>query len=204
MARTGRPREFDRDQALSSAMKLFWERGFEGTTLADLQNAMGGITPPSFYSAFGSKEDLFREAVALYNKTQGAHVTRALKEGKTAKASIEGVLRAMTDIVCRPGSPRGCLLTLGGINCIPANKSVEDFMREHRSERVKIFRRRLRRGISEGDLPPGVKVHALASFYSGVVDGIALRARDGDSRKSLTSIVDCAMTVWDTMARRES
>jgi AcrR family transcriptional regulator len=84
MSRIGRPREFDRDEALKKAVELFWAQGYEGTTLADLQKAMGGITAPSFYAAFGSKEALFKEAVELYHRTQGAPVVKALTETPTA------------------------------------------------------------------------------------------------------------------------
>jgi AcrR family transcriptional regulator len=65
-------------------MELFWAKGYEGATLAELQRVMGGITAPSFYAAFGSKEALFREAVALYHQTQGAPIVKALAEGPTA------------------------------------------------------------------------------------------------------------------------
>jgi AcrR family transcriptional regulator len=203
MSRTGRPREFDRDEALREAMEIFWAQGYEGTTLADLQKAMGGITAPSFYAAFGSKEALFREAVELYKKTQGAPIMEALTEGPTARASIEGMLRAAAENVCGQRKPRGCLM-LGGINCTPANNGVEGFMREQRSRREKFMRQRLRRGIAAGDLPPGTDVNALASFYTSIVDGMAIRARDGASRKTLNAIVDCAMAAWDVMAAAEA
>jgi AcrR family transcriptional regulator len=199
MSRTGRPREFDRDRALSSAMELFWERGYEGATLADLQKVMGGITPPSFYAAFGSKEALFREAVELYNQTQGAPLLKALIGGATARASIEGWLRAATKMFCRPGKPRGCLIVLSAINCMPANKGVEDFMRELRSLREKVIRERVLRGVTDGDVPAGSDVDALASFYTSVVDGLSIRSRDGASRKTLLATVEGAMAAWDAM-----
>src|SRR5262245_36946309 len=199
MARTGRPREFDRDEALRRAMELFWARGYEGTTLADLRKGMGGITAPSFYAAFGSKEALFREAVELYHKTQGAPIVKALMETPTARASIEGPMRAAVGSFCRPGSPRGCLVVLGAINCMPANKSVEDFMREQRSMREKLMRQRLRRGIAEGDIPRTADVNAIVSFYTSILDGMAIRARDGATRKVLNAIVDCAMAAWEPM-----
>jgi AcrR family transcriptional regulator len=163
---------------------------------------MGGITAPSFYAAFGSKEALFREAVELYHKTQGAPLVKALADGPTARASIEGLLRAAAETLCRPGNPRGCLVALGGINCMPANKGVEDFMREQRALREKFIRKRLRRGIAEGDMPSGADVKALASFYISIADGMAVRARDGASRKTLNAIVDCAMAAWDKLARK--
>ena len=199
MNRTGRPREFDRDEALQRAMDLFWAQGYEGTTLADLQKAMGGITAPSFYAAFGSKEALFKEAVELYHKTQGVPSLKALTEGPTARASVEGLLRAVAGSFSQSGKPRGCLVVLGAINCMPANKSVQDFMGEQRALREKFIRQRLRRGIAEGDVPSGTDINTLASFYTSVVDGMAIRARDGTSRKTLKSIADCAMAAWDPL-----
>jgi AcrR family transcriptional regulator len=199
MSRTGRPREFDRDEALMSAMKLFWARGYEGATLTDLQESMGGITAPSFYAAFGSKEKLFREVVELYKKVEGTPAVEALMRGRTARASIEGWLHAAAEGLSRPGKPHGCLMVLSAMNCMPANKGVEDFMREQRVIREKFVRQRLRRGIAAGDLAPGSDVNALASFYNSIVDGMAIRAKDGASRKNLKGIVDFAMSAWDAI-----
>lgn len=199
MSRTGRPREFDRQEALQRATELFWAQGYEGATLADLQKAMGGITAPSFYAAFGSKEVLFREAVELYKRTQGAPVAQALTKWPTARASVEGMLRAAVQSVCQQGKPHGCLMVLGAINCMPANKAVEDFMREQRATREKLLRQRLRRGIAEGDLAASADINALTSFYASIIDGMAIRARDGASRKTLNAIVNCAMAAWDSM-----
>jgi len=204
MSRTGRPREFDRDKALQRAMELFWAQGYEGTTLADLQKAMGGITAPSFYAAFGSKEALFREAVELYKKTQGAPVVEALVEGPTARSSIEGMLWAAVESVCGQGKPRGCLMVLGAINCMPANKGVEDFMRDQRALRGRFIRQRLQRGVAEGDVPAATDLYALTSFYTSIVDGMAIRAKDGAPRKSLGAIVDCAMAAWHPLAGRST
>jgi AcrR family transcriptional regulator len=203
MSRTGRPREFDRGEALRSAMKLFWAQGYEGTTLSELQKAMGAITAPSFYAAFGSKEALFREAVELYKSVEGAPVLTALLEGTTARASIEGMLRASMEHVCGQDNPRGCMMVLAGINCVPANKGIEDFLREQRAVREKVIRQRLRRGIAEGDLPASADINGLVAFYTSIVDGMAIRARDGASRKALGDIVKWAMAAWDTAVQSD-
>jgi AcrR family transcriptional regulator len=180
-------------------MNLFWARGYEGATLTDLQRAMGGITAPSFYAAFGSKEKLFREAVALYSKTDGAPMARTLTEEPTARASIEGLLCAAADSFSQPGKPRGCLLLLGAINCMPANQSVQNHMRDQRVPRQKLILQRLQRGVTEGDMPAGANLKALAAFYIAVVDGLSIQARDGASRKSLRATVDCAMAAWNPL-----
>jgi hypothetical protein len=111
------------------------------------------------------------------------------------------MLRAAADSVCGQTNPRGCLMVLGGINCAPANKGIEDFLRKQRTLREKVIRQRLRRGVSEGDLPKAADIHAIASFYASVVDGMAIQSRDGASRKTLHAIVDSAMAAWDSLAK---
>lgn len=204
MARRGRPRTFDRQVALRRAMEVFWQLGYEGATLADLQKAMGGLTAPSLYAAFGSKEELFREAVELYSKTLGAPMMKALAEGPTARASIEGLLHGAVESFCKPGLPRGCFLVLGAINSTPANKSVQDYLRGLRARRQKAIQERLQRGVAEGELPAGLDPGTIASFYTTVIDGLAIQARDGASRKALQFAVQCAMQAWDAMARPRS
>jgi AcrR family transcriptional regulator len=199
MARRGRPRSFDREDALRQAMEVFWAVGYEAATLTDLQHAMGGITAPSFYAAFGSKEELFREAVELYSRTLGAPMMKALAEQPTARASIEGLLEAAVESFCKPGKPRGCILVLGAINSTPANKGVQDHLRSLRARRQKAMQRRFERGVDEGELPSGLDHSALASFYTTVLDGLAIQARDGASRKALQFAVGCAMAAWDTV-----
>jgi len=180
-------------------MEVFWAQGYEGTTLADLQKAMGGITAPSFYAAFGSKEELFREVVELYKMTEGAPILKALLEGPTARASVEGMLRAAAESVCGDNNPRGCMMVLAGINCATANRGIEEFLREERVMREKVIRQRLRRGIADGDLPASTDINGLVSFYTSVADGMAIRAKDGASRKGLADIVKCAMAAWDAV-----
>jgi AcrR family transcriptional regulator len=199
MASRGRPRSFDRNTALLRAMEVFWARGYEGATLADLQRAMGGITAPSFYAAFGSKEALFREAVELYSRTLGLPMMKALAEGPTARASLESLLRAAVEAFCKPGKPRGCMLVLGAINSMPANKSVRDHLRALRARRQKVIQERLQRGMAQGELPSRLDLRAVASFYTTVVDGLAIQARDGASRKTLNYAVHCAIASWERM-----
>lgn len=195
----GRPREFNRDEALQRAMHLFWAQGYEGTSLAELQRVMGGINAPSFYAAFESKESLFHESVALYNSTEGAPMVKALADKPTARAAIDGLLRAAVRSFCQAGKPRGCFVVLGAVNCSPANQAVEAFMRDQRDFRESVIRARLVRGVAEGDVPATADVSRLAMFFSATVNGMSVQARDGASRRALNTIVDCAMAAWDAL-----
>ena len=131
---------------------------------------MGGITAPSFYAAFGSKEDLFREAVETYSKTLGVPMMKAPAEEPTARASLEALLQAAVEAFCRPGKPPRLLLVLGVINSMPAKTKQPDHLHGLRRRRQKVIQERLQRGVAEGELPSGLDLGALASFYTTVVD----------------------------------
>jgi len=200
----GRPRTFDRARALRQAMNVFWAAGYEGATLTDLQAAMGGIAAPSFYAAYGSKEQLFREAVELYSRTLGAPTTKALTEATSARGAIEGLLQAAVEAFCKPGQPRGCMLVVAAMNSAPADGSVQEYVRSLRTRRRQLIRRRFGRGVAEGELPRRLDPAALASFYTAVIDGLAIQARDGAPRRALDFTVRCAMAAWDTAVAEAS
>jgi AcrR family transcriptional regulator len=197
MARLGRPRSFDRAEALERALQVFRRYGYEATTLVDLQEAMGGITAPSFYAAFGSKEDLFMEAVDLYRRTAGAVATRGLAEQPTARAAIHATLRDSVTEFTTPGQPRGCLLVVGAINCAHTSSGVQEHLRQFRLRTQRSIARRLRQGVAQGDVPADANLAALASFYTAFLHGLSIQARDGASRASLLATVDGAMSAWD-------
>jgi AcrR family transcriptional regulator len=201
MLSPGRPRTFNREQALNNAMEIFWAQGYEGATLTELQRAMGGITAPSLYAAFGSKEELFREAVGLYSKIQTHRFLKALTDKSTARESVEAFLMAMAKSFSQPDRPRGCLVILGAINCMQRNRSVQDYLRHQRALRQKTILQRLQRGVAEGDLPKDLNLNVIASFYSTVMNGLAIQARDGATRRDLKTTVDCAMGAWDRLVK---
>jgi AcrR family transcriptional regulator len=197
----GRPRSFDRQQALCAALRVFRERGYEGTSMTDLQKALGGLSPPSLYAAFGSKEDLFKEAVALHMSEARARVTRVLEDAPDTRAAIEGMLRAAVLATTEPGEPRGCLLVQGALACSSSSADMVQYLQEQRRETHRTLSKRLKSGVTAGDVPAGTDIAAVASFYTTLIHGIAIQARDGATRPSLMAAVDCAMAAWDSLTK---
>jgi AcrR family transcriptional regulator len=201
-ARRGRPRGFDREAALRRAMEVFWERGYEGTSISELTHALG-INAPSLYAAFGSKEELFRDAVALYDTTDGSATERALREQPTARAAIEAMLRENADIYADPANPSGCMVVLGTTTWTPHNEDVRSYLSGLRHKTFELIQARLERGVDAGELPPDTDVRALAAYYNTVLEGLSIQARDGASRGTMHAIIDCAMATWDAAAPRQ-
>jgi AcrR family transcriptional regulator len=199
MAKRGRPAGFDRSEALDRAMEMFWERGYEGTTLEDLQEAMGNISPTSFYHAFGSKEALFRLVVEKYRQTVGGPALTALEESSTAREAVYQMLRLTAESFCYPGKPHGCMLVLGATNCTPANAGPQEYLRSIRRQTPTVLRRRLARAVAEGDLTASADITSIAAFYATVLHGMAVRAGDGASKKALMAAVDGAMAAWHAL-----
>lgn len=198
MAQRGRPRAFDRRVALHRAMEVFWEHGYEGTSIADLTSAMG-INSPSLYAAFGDKEQLFRAAVGLYGETEGGLTERALREEPTACAAIEAMLRDNAATYSTDDVPRGCMIVLAGSTYTTRSEGVRDFLVECRQETVGQVRARLDRAVADGDLPAGLDTTMIADFYITVLYGLSIRARDGATADELSKIIDGAMAAWPAL-----
>ncbi|MFD9896401.1 TetR/AcrR family transcriptional regulator [Amycolatopsis sp. NPDC059027] len=200
MSPRGRPRAFDRDHALTEAMYVFWARGYEGASLADLTTAMG-INPPSLYAAFGGKEALFREAVGHYCEKYGGFTAAALRE-PTARVAIEAVLRDNARDYVDPGHPSGCMVVLAATNCTPANQGLYTYLAELRRETQESITQRLRQGLEDGDLPAKTDVDALGRFYATVLFGLSVQARDGATLSELGASIDVALAAWPGESRK--
>jgi AcrR family transcriptional regulator len=201
-ARRGRPRSFDRQQALCAALRVFREHGYEGTSMSDLQEALGGLSPPSIYAAFGSKEQLFKEATELYVSTIRAAAERAMADATTTKEAIAATLRSAVNASTESGEPRGCLLVQGAIACSESSEGVQQYLHDLRVESHRAMLKRLKTAVANGELPAGTNVQAVAQFYMTFAHGVSIQARDGASRASLMAAVDCAMGAWDSLTER--
>jgi AcrR family transcriptional regulator len=197
----GRPRSFDREQALDAAMNVFWSKGFEGASLSELTEAMG-INPPSLYAAFGDKEGLFVEAVRRYHSK--VQESCPYQDQATARASIERLLTDLASIFTDPQHPKGCLAVMAATTSASAGPKLQELLAEQRNQAKARLRERIGRGVKDGDLPADTDVVALTNFYAAVINGMSLQARDGVTRKGLLAMVETAMRAWPEAPRQAS
>jgi AcrR family transcriptional regulator len=197
MARSGRPRGFDRDAALDSAMHLFWEHGYEGASLLTLRHAMGDISSASFYAAFGSKEALYREALARYLDRHGSIIDALDDERLPPRARLEQALIASVAVQTDVAHPTGCMVTLSATISSEASASTRALTRIEREATRQALRRCITAGVNAGDLGSGADVAGLVALYDGLVLGISIQARDGIPAETMRAAIRHAMAAWD-------
>jgi AcrR family transcriptional regulator len=190
----GRPREFDPEEALAAALQVFWRRGYEGASLAELTEAMG-ITKPSLYACFGNKEALFRKALDLYERDKLCYVKSSL-EAPTAKAVAERMLRGSLAIQTGNKDPQGCMGVISSVGGTAHSECIRDEVLARRASSDRALLDRFERAQAEGDLPAGVEPQALACYLSTVIQGMAVQAGAGVPRDRLEQLIDTTLTMW--------
>jgi AcrR family transcriptional regulator len=185
----GRPRSFDRDDALLTARDHFWRNGYDGTTVAGLTGAIG-ITAPSLYAAFGDKEQLFDEAVGQYIDWWAVKIDDALDQ-PTAREGIAELLRVTACVYTDPENPPGCMVL------------TEPRLADKREVFRTLVRDRIARGIIDGDVAADADSERLADFLLAVMVGMSARSRDGGDATTVAEIADIALNALPTPITRK-
>ena len=182
------------DVALEQAMRLFWLKGYLGTSVSDLTSAMG-INRASFYAAFGSKNDLFCKVLDRYGQGPSAYALTALKE-PTAYAVVERILRGVVDMACSRRNPRGCLWVHSLLSSGDSDSAIRPELIARRTAEEAALVRRLKRAVSEADLPADADPLGLARYIATINFGIAVQAVKGATRVELRRVVDAVLRNW--------
>ncbi|MGI4791830.1 MAG: TetR/AcrR family transcriptional regulator [Janthinobacterium lividum] len=188
--KAGRPREFCTVQALDAAMHLFWRKGYEGTSLTDLTDAIG-VSRPSLYAAFGSKEELFRKVLAYYAELRAPAMSAALGQ-PTARGVVEALLSASVGEASQ-SECRGCLLVQGALACSDEAESIRRELNVQREASVETLRGRFEQAKAEGDFPANTEPADLARYFVTVMNGMAVQAAGGAGPESLRHVADIAL-----------
>ena len=189
----GRPREFEIDDAIETATRLFWRSGYEGTTLSDLTKAIG-ISPPSFYFAFGSKEALFRKVVERQLPELNELAEAACRK-PTPRAVAKHFLRGYADILTDPLHAPGCLALNSSLPCA-AGDPVRAWLAELRDQMRTRFRDRFAEARAGEALPAGMDAESLARLVLVIAWGMAVEAQSGATRKDLRRTIALALPAW--------
>lgn len=190
----GRPRTFDREQALHSALEVFWKRGYEPATMGELCAAMG-INPPSLYAAFGNKASLFMEAVEHYERTYWEAPWRKLDEAVDLREAMEHFLLDAAAVLTSLDAPCGCMVVLATANVSVEAQDVHDALKALRELSRANFLRRLERALDTGDLPSGTDVSTLAVAFNTLLQGMSVQARDGAPREELERVARTSLAM---------
>lgn len=196
MAQMGRPRQFERESALTKAMHLFWQNGFEATSLHQLKTAMG-ISAPSFYAAFGSKEALFQETVALYLSSHGTVMNYLWDTQLAPRTALELALRASARMQAEPGHPSGCMVALGVASAGSIeNATVTAKLTAARARNRAGILSCVQRGVARQELAASTDVAALAHVFESFLLGLSTLARDGATQEAMDSAVTAVLQLW--------
>ncbi|MCW2689907.1 MAG: TetR family transcriptional regulator [Mycobacterium sp.] len=195
--RSGRPREFDVDEVLDRAMRVFWQHGYEGAAMSGLTSAMG-INRPSLYAAYGNKESLFGQVLERYSEQVAGYAWEALEQ-PTVREVVEHLLRGAVQATTSRGRPKGCLTVQGALACGPDGEVARAELAQWRHAAEGTMRARLRRGQQEGDLPETADPAELARYVATMVQGISVQAAGGTSRAALLRTVEMTMVAWDAL-----
>lgn len=188
----GRPRAFDRELVLKKAMFLFWEKGYEGTTMADMVDTIG-IKAPSIYATFGNKDALFREAVTLYTEAIIKGPRLALQSEPNIYKAVQSSLKKYVDISTNPSYPPSCLIMYGAVNTAPENMYHVDALKQLRASIKNAWIVRFTKAKEDGQLKHDADPIAIAEFFVTFLHGMALRSKDGSRKKELLSSCQFAL-----------
>lgn len=186
----GRPREFEIEDALEKATDLFWRNGYEGTSLSDLTKTIG-ITPPSFYFAFGSKEALFKKVIERYVAEQSKLAEAALRK-PTPRAVAKHFLNGYADMLTDPHHAPGCLAMNSSLPCASGDP-LREWLADFRAQTRKRFRDRFAEARGGEGLPAGMDAESLSRLVMTIAWGLAVEAQSGASRKDLRRAIALAL-----------
>ena len=190
----GRPRVFDMDEALEKALKIFWARGYEGTSIAELTETLG-VNKPSLYAAFGNKEELFYKALLRYASGPVAFVNEVLKEPTACKVAETFLFRA-AEFLTDPQHPKGCMIVQGALSSGESAELVRNILIKFRKSYEDQLAERFTKAISDGDLSSKANSKCLAKYLATIHQGMSVQATSGATKDELLDVANIALKAW--------
>lgn len=190
----GRPLAFNQEQALDSALQVFWQRGYEGTSMAELVEVLG-INKPSIYATFGNKEALFNQALERYIAGPAAFVAAAINE-PSAKQVAEKFLTDAVAFFTDQNHPSGCMIVQAALSCGQGSALIQQRLISYRKSLEDNFRQRFDLAKIQGDLAENTNTADLAKYLTTLHQGMSVQATSGASKEALLAVVQIALKNW--------
>ncbi len=189
----GRPREFDTDQALEAAMRQFWSKGYEATSLQNLLEVME-VSKSSFYETFGSKHELLEQCLTRYTNTLVASLREELHQAKTGLSFIEQVLKGLIDESSAKGEKCGCLIVNTTNELAQRDKIIAKLVANGTKSLQGVFEEAVRRGQKEGNIPMNKPPEILSNYLVNSMVGLKTMVKGGADAKTIKDIIQITMT----------
>jgi len=195
-AKRGRPQCFDEQEVLHKAMLLFWQYGYEATSISDLTKALN-LTAPSLYRSFGDKQQLFQRCLEYYLANEACVIDRIFSDAKTAKVAIELFLYENVKRLVQENKPTGCMLLVSTMNCSEQHSDLQEEIKQKRMIVKEKIYQRLLQGQQAGEISENASIQEITDFYTTVLQGMTFQARDGVGREQLNQVAAYAIKSWE-------
>ncbi len=188
-----RLRGFDEEEVLQAAVRVFWEKGYEATSLNDLTSAMA-IQRPSLYLAFGDKKQLFETALRKYNQWHASSIRKKLQSGSSVREALHAYFTALVDEEYEGKGSLGCFCVHTMVELAPRDEKIKIITREHQAYLAVLFQEAIERGIQSGELKKGTDAQAIGQSLVVSLIGITVMLKARPERTFLDHAVSVALS----------
>jgi AcrR family transcriptional regulator len=198
----GRPKVFDREAALDKAMTLFWQHGYEATSLADLVEATGAKAP-TLYAEFVNKEGLFRAVLDRYiSRFAAKHEAQLFCEEKSVELALRDYFTAVATCFSSKETPAGCFMINTSASLAASSNEIARTLKSRHAMQEQTLQQFLTQRQQRGEIPAEKDINALAQFLSCILQGMSISAREGASLEVLMQITNTTtLRLWPEMLK---
>src|ERR1700761_6236623 len=193
MART---KDFDENEVLSKAIRLFWHKGYNGTSMQDLVDGLG-ISRSSLYDTYGDKHALYIKALESYQNSSGIEMCNIISNTPSAKEAIKQLLEFITRNMLSDEQHKGCFMVNAGVEVAPHDAQVNDLLCKNEQQLEDVFYKAIKKGQESGEITTSQDAMALTRFISNTVKGIQVSAKSTTDKAFFDDIIQTTMSVLE-------
>lgn len=197
----GRPKVFDRDAALDKAITLFWQHGYEATSLSDLVEATGAKAP-TLYAEFTNKEGLFRAVLDRYIARFAAkHEAQLFCEEKTVEQALQDYFTAIATCYTSKDTPAGCFMINTSATLAASSKEIANTVKSRHAMQEETLSTFLAQRQQRGEIPAHCRPQELSQYLSCILQGMSISAREGATLEKLQGITQTTLRLWPELLK---